>query len=321
MNLDSRTLRNARNAMREAVRGWIYDPNVKLIDLGWRERDNTLVEDELCIRIHVIDKYSEGPSLELAAAEGRTRGRIPETIGGFPVDVPQGNYKLHGWWQPPTEARAARFSPMQGGISVANGRIHGYGTLGGLVLDRETGAKMLLSNWHVLVGIWQAQPGWPIYQPGQGDGGTANDTVATLSHDAMSFNLDAAVAKLNGARDLINSQYDLAPVQGVAWSMPGMQVVKSGRGSRITRGRVAAVEGTARMTYDGLDRLIRNVMTINPYEELSEVSSGGDSGSLWIDEETSKVVGLHFAGSDFPERALAIDIQPILDALKVDIAV
>ena len=91
--------------------------------------------------------------------KGVTRGAIPEAIAGFPVDVPQGNSKLHGWWQPPVEPRASRFMPLQGGISVANGRIRGYGTLGGLVIDRETGAKMLLSNWHVLVGVWEAQPG------------------------------------------------------------------------------------------------------------------------------------------------------------------
>ena len=62
---------------------------------------------------------------------------------------------------------------------------YGDGTLGGMVIDRETGAKMILSNWHVLVGLWHARPGWPIYQPGQGDGGTTADTVARLSRDAM----------------------------------------------------------------------------------------------------------------------------------------
>ena len=75
------------------------------------------------------------------------------------------------------------------------------------------------------------------------------------------------------------------------------------------------------MTYSGVSRLIRNVMTIDPRDALSQVSTGGDSGSFWLEEETMNVVGLHFAGSDRPERALAIDMQPILDALKVDMAV
>ena len=101
-----------------------------------------------------------------------------------------------------------------------------------------------------------------------------------------------------------------------------MAVIKSGRASEITYGRVSGVEGTAKMTYSGgVTRLIRNVMTIDRRVEGSQVSTGGDSGSWWLEEETMNVVGLHFAGSDDPERALAIDMQPILDALKVDIAV
>lgn len=314
-------LAHARLALREAVRGWIYDPNVRLIDLGWRERDGKLLEGDMCIRIHVVEKLPEGPTLEAAQLEGMTRGSIPDTIAGFPVDVPQGNYKLHGWWRPPVEPRAARFAPMEGGISLANGRIRGYGTLGGLVVDRSTGARMLLSNWHVLVGAWGVRPGWPIYQPGQGDGGTAADTVATLARDAMASSLDAAVAELTGTRALINDQLELSPVRGVAWAVPGMQVIKSGRGSHVTRGRVSAVEGTAKMVYSGVTRLIRNVLTIDPRDDQSQVSTGGDSGSFWLDEESMNVVGLHFAGSDHPERALAIDMQPILDALNVDIVV
>ena len=100
-----------------------------------------------------------------------------------------------------------------------------------------------------------------------------------------------------------------------------MAVIKSGRASGITHGRVAGVEGTARLSYSGVDRLIRNVMTIDPRDASSQASAAGDSGSFWLEEETMNVVGLHFAGSDDPERALAIDMQPILDALKVDMAV
>ena len=60
-----------------------------------------------------------------------------------------------------------------------------------MVIDRESGAQMILSYRHVLVGLWHARPGWPIYQPGQGDGGSAADTVATLSRDATASQLDA----------------------------------------------------------------------------------------------------------------------------------
>lgn len=41
-------------------------------------------------------------------------------------------------------------------------------------------------------------------------------------------------------------------------------------------------------------------------------------GSEWLEELTMHAVGLHFAGSDDPERALALDINSVLGALNVD---
>ena len=321
--IDRTTLARARHAMREAVRGWIYDPNVMLIDFGLPEPGGRLDEEELAVRIHVIEKFARGPELEAAIQEGTTHGPIPPTIAGFPVDVPQGTYRLHQWfggWRRPADPRARYTAPMQGGISISNAYRYGYATLGGAVVDRVTGATMILSNWHVLAGDWRARSGWPIYQPGRGDGGRGVDTVAKLSRDAMSASLDAAVAELTGGRQLINDQFGLKPVRGVDWAQLGMEVVKSGRRTGVTRGRVTAIEGTIRMNYRGVDRLIRNVLTIEPRLD-PVVSAGGDSGSFWLQESTMRAVGLHFAGSDRPERALALDMQPVLDALNVNLVI
>jgi endonuclease G len=101
----------------------------------------------------------------------------------------------------------------------------------------------------------------------------------------------------------------------------GMQVVKSGRRTGITRGRITDVEGTARINYGPVDRIIRRVFTIEPLQSLGEVSDSGDSGALWLGSATMRAVGLHFAGSNRPERALAMDLQPVLDALDVDLDV
>jgi endonuclease G len=209
---------------------------------------------------------------------------------------------------------------MRGGISISDEYHYTFGSLGGLVIDRAAGAEMILSNWHVLVARWGARPGQRIFQPGRGDGGTAADTVAVLARDAMPVNLDAAVARLNGSRKLINEQLHLGPVTGVGQAQLGMEVVKSGRKTGITFGRVTAIEGTARMPYDGMERIIRNVVTIEPRSPYEEVSAGGDSGSWWLEAKTRRVVGLHFAGSNSPERALAHDMASVLEALNVEIA-
>lgn len=323
LEIGRRQLARAQVAIQKAVSEFSYDPNVSLIDYGWRERGGKLLDkEEPCIRIHVTEKLLPGLALESAIESGKTRSAIPNTIDGFPVDVPEGVYTLHqsfwGWSPGQTVPRARRIDPLQGGISISNAYRYGYGTLGGPVKDRRTGARMILSNWHVLAGSWWSRLGLPIYQPGRGDGGTRDKTVATLSRHAMSSGLDAAVAELTSNRQIINHQFDLKPVRGVGLAQIGMEVVKSGRKTDITRGRVIAIQGVIRLSYSGVNRLIRNVMTIEP-RFGPVVSAGGDSGSFWLHESTMDAVGLHFAGSDRPERALAIDMQPVLDALNVDL--
>jgi len=323
MRLDPMTLARARLALREAIRFHLFDPNVGLIDFGHPEHDGRIAEDELAIRIHVRKKLA-GVALEAAIAAGYTRW-IPPTIGGFPTDVPEGAYRLHLWswwgdsWALPTSAPSARADPLRGGVSISDEYHIAAGTLGGKVIDRATGVEMILSNWHVLVADWGARPGQRIEQPGRLDGGTYVDAVATLTRAVMSVNLDAAVATLDGSRRLINDQLGLGPVVGVGRAELGMELVKSGRTSGITYGRVTAVEGTARITYGTLDRIIRQVVTIEPRASPEQVSAPGDSGSWWLDVATMRAIGLHFAGSSFPERGLALDIQAVLDALSVDL--
>lgn len=323
--IGKKKLVRAQLAIQKAVSQFSYDPNVSLIDYGWRERDGKLLnKDEPCIRIHVNEKFTPGLALESAIEAGKTRGAIPDTIAGFPVDVPKGAYTLQqsfwGWSPGGTVPRARRIDPLKGGISISNAYRYGYGTLGGPVKDRRTGARMILSNWHVLGGSWWSRTGLPIYQPGRGDGGTRNDTVATLSRHAMSSGLDAAVAELTSNRQIINHQFDIKPVRGVGRAQLGMEVVKSGRKTDITYGRVTAIQGVIRLSYSGVNRLIRNVMTIEPRLGPT-VSAGGDSGSFWLHESTMDAVGLHFAGGDRPERALALDMQSVLDALNVDLII
>ena len=169
MNVRTVSLARVRLAMQEAVHDWIDDPNVMLIDFGWAEHGGRLYEDELAIRVHLVEKFRDRATLELAVSKGLTRAEIPNSIGGFPVDRPEsGRLRLQRRWRSP---RTRRADPMQGGISVSNASLRGSGTLGGLVKDRETGDPMILSNWHVLAGHWSIRPGWPIYQPGRSDGG------------------------------------------------------------------------------------------------------------------------------------------------------
>lgn len=325
MHVDTMTLARARLAMREAIRRHLYDPNVGLIDFGHPEHEGEIAWDELAIRVHVKKKLDQ-PALEMATMRGMTTP-IPPYIGGFPTDVPEGVYRPRmsllangSGLARPVNLHQALNNPIRGGISISDEFHIAAGTLGGIVVDRASGAQMILSNWHVLVSEWTARAGQRIYQPGRLDGGSFGNTIATLTRNAMPVNLDAAVATLTGSRQLIIDQLELGIVTGVGQASIDMQLIKSGRTSGVTEGVVTAIQGTAKITYSGLPRLIRDVITIEPLFGAGEVSQPGDSGSWWLDSQTMQAIGLHFAGSDFPERGLALDMQAVLDALNVDLA-
>ena len=100
-----------------------------------------------------------------------------------------------------------------------------------------------------------------------------------------------------------------------------MRVIKSGRGSQVTRGVISSsgFGGVAKMYYGGLLRVIQHVFHIMKVPDSEQVSAGGDSGSWWLEEGTNKVVGLHFAGNSMfePEYGLAIKMSNVLNALNV----
>lgn len=320
--MDNDRLRNARARMllRTTARRHLYDPrlNVNMIDYGTPVRTSA-ADERPTLRFHVDKKLSP---YELQSAG---LALVPRRIGEFITDVVEGQYSPHIWpWMPAVQpsnqsSPTARRDPLRGGISISDLFHNAAGTLGALVRDRDSGAAMILSNWHVLVVEWTARPGQRLCQPGRLDGGVFGDVVAQLTRHAMSANLDAAVAKLTGSRALINDQLGLGAVTGTGRAQLGMRVTKSGRTTGVTRGVVTGVDGIARLNYGGLLREIRHVVAIEPRTPAEPVSDRGDSGSLWLDAQTKQAIGLHFAGSDMPERGLALDLQSVLDALNVDI--
>ena len=321
--VDRMQIARARVVLPKAVQRWIYDPNVTLVGLAWPEKNGQLDESTVAIRFHVRSKFQQGIQLESAIDRKATHDEIPEEIDGIPTDVVQARYKLHqfwtGWNRATTNQRAKACNPIRCGVSIGSERSYGSGTLGGLVKDRQTGEAMCLSNWHVLVGDWGIRPPQRIFQPGRLDGGNSTHTFAILKRDAMNDNLDAAVASLSGQRQWINEQMDLWPVHGKSQVALGMEVVKSGYNSKVTRGRVTLIDAVVKIPYKGQTRLIRSVFVVDQLSPHTTISGPGDSGSLWLNPVTHDAVGLHFAGSNQPEQALAMDIQAVLDALQVDL--
>src|SRR4051794_21048592 len=101
MQFDPMTLARARLAMRVAARDHLFDPNVRMVSVGLPEKGGQVIEDELSIRFHVVEKYHSSIQLEAALAYGATRSdlRSPIRVGSFvfQTDVVQGKYHPHVW--------------------------------------------------------------------------------------------------------------------------------------------------------------------------------------------------------------------------------
>jgi hypothetical protein len=315
-SIEPHELHEALWARNIAAAYYLNNPRVRLIDVGYKIKDGQYT-GRAAIRLHLKNKPVEA-AFEAFMTDNEDlvidKSKIP-----FEVDLIQADYRLHWSWPPlhPENSRSRAHDPLRGGISVSSEWLYGFGTLGGIVQDGVTGDPMILSNWHVLAGSAYAPKGLIIYQPGYGDGGNYSDTVATLERHAMDQDIDAAVARLTGDRGWINDQLEIGPVNGSQAPAVGMNVTKSGRMTSVTHGFIDGILGEYPIRYAGFTTSIRHVFRIVPRLAEDQVSNKGDSGSWWLDEAGHNAVGLHFAGYDDPETALAISMPEVLAALKV----
>jgi hypothetical protein len=249
------------------------------------------------------------------------------------------------------QARTDRWRPAPGGVSIGHYKITA-GTLGVLVRDVETNEILILSNNHVMANSNDATQGDPILQPGPHDGGTvAEDTIANLmrfvpiqfesepppspcpfsnaaaeianffarlvgsKHRLLSVviqqanQVDGALAKPVNP-DVVSSEIlEIGAVTGEREAELGMEVKKSGRTTGLTTGTVQLLDASVNVGYGGgRTALFTNqILTTN-------MSQGGDSGSLLVSGEGNKAVGLLFAGSD--QVTIHNPIAFVKDALK-----
>ncbi len=301
------------NTVREE---WLAREGVTAVDLGFKWSEG-LMTGKLSIRVHVSQKK---PLSELSEAE-----MFPKEIDGIPVDVLEAEYGLQllpgqSQLEAAPEARKVRYDPIRLGVSTGNPRITA-GTLGAKVYDASSLLPMVLSNWHVFVGNPAAAPGEPIWQPGSLDGGKSTDTYATLSRSVLGP-YDAAVAQLTNSREVLTETVDGDVIEDVTAPLLGMMVWKSGRTTERTEGFIDGIKMTTSINYGAAGtRVLQDVVRVVPRPGAGnvEISMGGDSGSIWVDEVSGKGVGLHFAGEvgNAPEHALANELQPVLNMLNV----
>jgi len=236
------------------------------------------------------------PVSELAPSE-----IIPPTIEGIPTDVVEAEFKLLS--SPPP--RTSRIRPAIGGISVGHcefDQTRIAGTLSDIMVDYINRRKVVVSNNHVLAlcaPYGPARKGDPITQPGPYDGGTSDDTIANLERwvpfSTKRNVVDVAIATPISDEIVSNNHYDFGVVSGPPPKLHAdMRVQKGGRTTGLTEGVIAYFGGDWVGTPYGsfwFDDLIF-------VESKTAFSQPGDSGSLTVEKDTKKPVGLLFAGNE-----------------------
>ena len=216
---------------------------------------------------------------------------------------------------------------MQPGVSIAH-PAETAGSLGCLVADNVTGEPLLLSNWHVLHGEDGAL-GDTVVQPGPFDDNQVHQNACgVLLRSHLGLAGDCAVAKIKGrtASELI---LELGvPVRRIADPELDDIVVKSGRTTEVTWGRVTRIHTVSKLDYGSAGE-----QTIGSFEigiddghlpPNGEISMGGDSGPAWMSTQadgaaTDQMVGLHFAGETVEpaEFALACYAASVFKKLEI----
>ncbi|HTM06866.1 MAG TPA: hypothetical protein VL754_00610 [Verrucomicrobiae bacterium] len=280
-------------------------------------------------------------------------GGLPQTLDGVPVEI-QVTGKIQPLAPPPGKGGGhgvnptAKFTPPVP-LGVSSGNIQSIqivglfitctsGTLGAR-LRNGAGTYYALSNNHVYALSNDAvlnDSGNPatIVQPGPADtncdAGSSNDigtltAFVTLKYDGTDNKVDAAIAATTTS-DVKNQFWDGATspsgtTRTLTGSDIGLAVRKYGAVSKLTVGKVAAVNATLNIDYgndaDGNPRIAHFVSQIEFSGCKGKCIKAGDSGStLLTNDSAHNPVGLLFAGDQTGGTAWANPIADVLSQLN-----
>ena len=194
------------------------------------------------------------------------------------------------------------------------------GTFGAVVKDAA--GTYILSNNHVLADEGRLAAGAPIFQPGLLDhGNPATDRVASLTRfvplqPGVMNKVDGAIAKAHTANLLSRDILHIGPPNGTAAAAFDMRVHKFGRTTSYTVGHITSIATDVTVGYDAGDFKFEDQIII--VGDQGSFSAAGDSGSLILERQTNKAVGLLFAGS--ASHTIANHIADVLGALAVTLS-
>jgi len=262
--------------------------NVVSVGLGKKEVGGVPTDID-CITVGVTEKKTPANSNDM----------IPETIEGYPTDV----IEVGEITAPPNadfetmdkKSRKDRWRPVPQGVSCGHVQISA-GTESFLLKDKD-GNIYSASNNHVKADVNKGEKGDSIIQPGSADGGSPpQDTTGTLAgyvkvEDGVT--VDLAWEKPTKA-EFENKLLGIGQPKGDVYDpQVGDKIVKSGRTSGVTHGKVKKTHATVKVRY-GKNKVVKLKRQVISTKMLSP----GDSGSACLEENSHRPALLGFAGSN-----------------------
>jgi hypothetical protein len=309
------------NEVKQYQKSLLSLPNVNGIAYGYGQTGG---EDHYAPSILVLVEK------KIPLSQLKSRDVIPSGLNGIPTDVLQVGKIVA------QKARTDTWRPAPPGVSLGHYNVTA-GTFGAVVTDNISGSRVILSNNHVLANSNNANIGDKIIQPGSYDGGCEKiaelkrfvkiEMTGGSGGDTDTCPFANGVAKIiNVVAKVLRSKFRLVPQRvkqstvnrvDAAIALPiysgliteeiidvgvltgwtnaklGMEVTKSGRTTGTTYGSITALGATVTVSYgDGRSATFEDqILTTN-------MSQGGDSGSVLVERNTTRAVGLLFAGSD-----------------------
>ncbi|MDF0645217.1 MAG: hypothetical protein P0111_14395 [Nitrospira sp.] len=274
-------------------------PGVFDVRVGLKETGGKATQ-QVVFRVYVARKR---PSADIASTD-----RIPTEIAGIATDVIG-------------RERDVRHDVICGGMHITQDTWCGkYGTLGAIGLATagnthvSANTPLLLTNHHVAHSVGDVV----------GHGNICDSwcceccDIGRLTDAGLTNRVDGAVGTLHPEVRFSHDILGVGAIRGTGVATIGMIVVKYGHRTGFTRGRVTDDDDTIDRDDDHahFDHQIR----VAPEPGFDKMSDHGDSGSVYVEEATRRIVGLNHTGTD-AGIAKGSHIADVMDLFKMDFPV
>jgi hypothetical protein len=281
------------------------------------------------VGVGIGEKFANGNSTGLPAIKFLVRKKVPKRKVGKIDVLPS---KWNGLLTDVEEVGEVRFlsndsgadprqtcDPIQPGCSIGYnnaGGLQNAGTLSALVED-PSGKRFFLSSFHVLADLAAPDTSFDITQPGTLDDPDARVVGRMFRGVAPSANdtnrIDAALADVGPNVNTSAEILGIGAITGVKTAAPEMTVEKFGRNTGYRAGYVFNIFFDISVPMpSGEARFIDQIAILG----LNGPFAGdGDSGSLVLERESNRAVGLLFVQAG--TYSLANHISTVLSGLGV----